>query len=201
MARPTAVAVIVGHVRRATRALALVGGVVLLACVGLVVAEILMRRLVGQTLHGVHELSGYALALVATWSFAFALTEQAHVRIDVIQARLASPLRALLDTVALGTTAAVALTMAWLAWPVLARSLAQGARANTPLETPLWIPQALWVAGWGWFALVAWVLFACAVVALVTGRPGVVEGFAGAQPPRGDGDPLAADRTAGDGRP
>ena len=180
---------IVAGLRRATRAVALVGGLVLLITVVLVVAEILLRRLAGTTVPGVHEVSGYGLALVATWSFAYALTEQAHVRIDLIQARLAAPLRAVLDVLALGTTAAVAIIVAYLAWPVLDRSISAGSTANTPLETPLWIPQSLWVAGWAWFALVASALFACAALALIQGRTGVVTAIAGAGDTDAPGEP------------
>ena len=165
--------------RRATRLVALVGGCLLLVSVAMVVAEILLRRLAGTSVPGVHELSGYGLALVATWAFSYALTERATVRIDLIQSRLTTPMRAVLDTLALGATACVAIVVAYLAWPVLERSIAQGARANTPLETPLWIPQTLWVAGWAWFAVVATVLFVCAGLALVSGRYDQVQAFAG----------------------
>ncbi|MCB9959360.1 MAG: TRAP transporter small permease [Rhodospirillaceae bacterium] len=189
MAEVAGVARIVGLVRRAARAVALVGGVLLLASVAMVVVEIGLRKLAGTSLGGVDELSGYMLALVATWSFAYALAEQAHVRIDLISARLAATPRAVLDTLALATTAAVAVAIAILAWPVLERSLAQGSHANTPMQTPLWIPQSLWVAGWAWFALVACVLTACAAVALASGSISQVDGFAGIRTGEGDGEP------------
>ncbi len=38
---------------------------------------------------------------------------------------------------------------------MLQKTLERGSRANTPLETPLWIPQGIWFAGWAWFALSA----------------------------------------------
>ena len=196
MAEIAGVARIVGIVRRATRAVALVGGVTLLVTVAMVVLEIGLRKLAGTSLSGVHELSGYMLALVATWSFAYALAEQAHVRIDLMSARLAGAPRAALDTLALATTAAVAVAIAILAWPVLERSLAQGSHANTPMETPLWIPQSLWVAGWAWFALVACVLTGCAAVALARGQFTQVDGFAGIRTGDGEGEAPATEPPA-----
>ena len=55
-------------------------------------------------------------------------------------------------------------------WPVLARSLANSSRANTPLETPLAWVQAPWFAGWVWFALVSWLTLIAAVLLVIKGR-------------------------------
>ncbi len=44
------------------------------------------------------------------------------------------------------------------AWPVLGKSLSNGSTANTPLATPLWIPQLLWLSGYAWFAITTSVL-------------------------------------------
>jgi hypothetical protein len=41
--------------------------------------------------------------------------------------------------------------------------------ANTPLATPLWVPQALWVLGLAWFGIVLALMLVQASVALVTG--------------------------------
>ena len=55
-------------------------------------------------------------------------------------------------------------------WPVLEKSLANLSRANTPLETPLWIVQLPWMAGWIWFALMSWAVFLCALALVLQGR-------------------------------
>ena len=102
MAEIAGVARIVGIVRRATRAVALVGGVMLLVTVAMVVLEIGLRKLAGTSLSGVHELSGYMLALVATWSFAYALAEQAHVRIDLLRDGFPLKIKYLVELVGIG---------------------------------------------------------------------------------------------------
>lgn len=156
-------------VRAANRITALVAGVAVLACAAFILAEIVLRQL-GASFGGSDEVSGYVMAAITVWGFAYALTEHAHVRIDVARAALPRLARALLDVAAFAALAAVAVVVAWRAFPVLSRSIENGSRANTPLETPLWIPQAIWFAGLIWFAAVASLLAAIALWRLLTGR-------------------------------
>jgi len=51
--------------------------------------------------------------------------------------------------------AAMGAFMAWHAWGELGQSLTFGAVTNTPLQTPLWVPQGLWLLGTAFFALTA----------------------------------------------
>ena len=110
-----------------------------------------------------------------------------HLRIDILRQRAPGPLRALLDLLALGALAAVAIAVSWHGWKVLSRSLANASRANTPLETPLWIPQVVWWSGWVWFAAVAVVLWAAAAVLLARGDVAAVEAAIGPQDETEDG--------------
>lgn len=137
--------------------IAVLAGLGLLATAAVILADIVARRL-GASFGGTDEIAGYVMAVTTSWSMAYALTRLAHVRIDLLRNRLPARGRTLLDVIALWVLAATALTVAVRAWPVLERSLQLGSTANTPLETPLWIPQSLWFAGWAWFALSASVL-------------------------------------------
>ena len=165
--------VLVTAVRRTSRAMAWVAGGLLLVAVAMVVAEIVLR-LMGSGLASAHELSGYILAVVSAWGFAYALVERAHVRIDVVYLNCRTPLRAAMDALALVTVAAVAAVIVWQAIGVVDTSIARGSRANTPLQTPLWIPQAIWFAGLVWFLITALVLTLRVAVALVARRPDLV---------------------------
>ena len=165
--------VLVTAVRRTSRAMAWVAGGLLLVAVALVVAEIVLR-LMGSGLASAHELSGYILAVVSAWGFAYALVERVHVRIDVVYLNCGTPLRAAMDALALVTVAAVAAVIVWQAIGVVDTSIARGSRANTPLQTPLWIPQAIWFAGLVWFLITALVLTLRVAVALVARRPDLV---------------------------
>jgi TRAP-type C4-dicarboxylate transport system permease small subunit len=147
------------HLRRINRVVAGLVGLGLLACAAFVVADILTRRLLGHGFGGTEEISGYTIAISTAWGMGYALMELGHVRIDLIRNRTMRGVRALFDLFAMLTLAGTVSLIAVRAWPVLERSLQNGSRANTPLETPLALVQVPWFAGWVWFAGVAWLTF------------------------------------------
>ncbi|MEO1959938.1 MAG: TRAP transporter small permease [Paracoccus sp. (in: a-proteobacteria)] len=144
-----------GALRRANRAIALILGAGLILTVLFILTDVILRKLGSASLGGSDEISGYVMAAVASWGLACALLERAHVRIDVIRLKLARPAQMAVDLFAMLVTNGVVLLIAWQSWPVLGKTLERGSRANTPLETPLWIPQGIWFAGWLWFAISA----------------------------------------------
>lgn len=158
--------------RRLNHVIALIVGLVLLATVGFVLVDITMRQF-GVSFGGSEEISGYVMAGVASWGLSYTLTERAHVRIDLIRLKLRSTGQTVLDLIAMLALSATAVLVAWHAWPVLQKTLARGSHANTALETPLWIPQSIWLSGWVWFALSAVILTLCALALLVR-RPGAI---------------------------
>ncbi len=164
--------------RRINHTIALVVGAVLLATACFVLADITLRQ-VGISFGGSEEISGYVMAGVASWGLAYALTERAHVRIDLIRLKLRTPGQIALDLVAILALAATALLVSWQAWPVLEKTIRRGSHANTPLETPLWIPQSVWLSGWIWFALSASVLALCALALLARRRADSIAGLVG----------------------
>jgi TRAP-type C4-dicarboxylate transport system permease small subunit len=83
-----------------------VGGVFLLLAALLVSVEVLGRRFLFLPFSVGTELSTYALAVGASWSFAQALLQRAHVRIDVLRSLLPPRGRTFLDIVALVSLAA-----------------------------------------------------------------------------------------------
>jgi len=173
-----------GLLRRAgwiSRAGVWFGGLLLLASVAMIAVEIAMRRTVGWSFRGAHELSGYVLAISAAWAFAFALLEKAHIRVDVLYLRLGPVWRAVLDVTALTLLGLFVLIMAQQTWEVLATSLARGSTANTPLRTPLWIPQLLWWSGLAWFAVVTFLLWLRLLVALAAGDLGSARRLVGSR--------------------
>lgn len=146
--------------------LAIAAGGLLLISVCVTLFDVIARPF-GLSLGGTDELSGYAMAIATGWGVCYALTTQAHVRIDLLRARVRAAAQSWFDVIAIFSVAAVALAVAYRAWPVLAKTLQTGATANTTLETPLWIPQSLWLAGWIWFAVSATVLSLAACVYLL----------------------------------
>ena len=148
---------LINLLRRINSGVAVAVGVGFLACAAFVMVEVVFRKL-GSSLAGTDEISGYVMAIGTSWGMACALIELAHVRIDLMRTRLAERGRALMDIFSMIVLSGVAILIALRAWPVLERSLANSARANTPLETPLWLVQGPWLAGWIWFAPMACIL-------------------------------------------
>lgn len=88
---------------------------------------------------------------------------------DVLYKHLPVRVGAALDWLALVALGVFAVHLSWYAWGVGMTSWAQKAASNTPLATPLWVPQALWVLGLAWFCVVLAVMLLRASVALVGG--------------------------------
>ena len=160
--------------RRINRVIALIVGLGLLVCVGYVLLEITLRRF-GTSLGGTTEITGYVMAVTTAWGMGFALMELSHIRIEVLRTRMAGWGRVFLDLLAMLVMSATVVIIAFRAWPVLARSITNNSRANTVLETPLWIPQSLWFAGWVWFALMCCAVTFLTIILVLQGRLGDVE--------------------------
>jgi TRAP-type C4-dicarboxylate transport system permease small subunit len=155
--------------QRVARAGALGGGLLILAAALLVSVDVTLRKLANTTLGGADELSGYALAIGSTWSFAFVLLARGHVRIDALYQHLPRKLAAACDLIAVVALLAFASLIAWHGAGTLAQSWQLGARSNSSLAVPLALPQALWWIGYAGFVVCAALLLARAAAALLAG--------------------------------
>lgn len=161
--------IVIDSLRTWNRRLALLTGVMLLACAAAVLLDIVLRQM-GSSFGGTDEISGYVMAIATSWGMSFTLLELGHVRIDILRGRVGQLGRAFFDLFAMAVLAATVTLIAVRCWPVLARSLENSSRANTPLETPLALVQAPWFAGWVWFAIVSWITLIAALVMVVKGH-------------------------------
>ena len=155
--------------RRFNTGIAVAVGILLLACAALVLLDIILRQL-GSSLGGTDEVAGYVMAIASSWGMAYTLMKLGHVRIDLLRSRAGTKGRALFDLFAMLVLAGTITLIALRSWPVLARSLDNSSRANTPLETPLAWVQAPWFAGWLFFAIVAWLTFLAALLLVLRGE-------------------------------
>jgi len=165
--------------RTLNRGLAVVIGIGLLGCAVFVLADIILRQF-GASFGGTDEISGYVMAIASAWGMSFALLELGHVRIDLLRSRAAARGRVLLDLFSMLVLTLTISVIAWLCWPVVEKSLVNDSRANTVLETPLWLVQIPWFAGWCWFALIAWLTLLAALALFAQGRFGTAEKAIGA---------------------
>lgn len=169
-----------GLARRLARPLARTGGLLVLSAAFLVAAEVILRGLAQVSLGGADELSGYAVAVATSFGLPLVLLERGHVRVDTLYGRLPARLVALLDLLALLVLTGFLALLGQRAGLVLADSLAFGARATTPLATPLWIPQTLWLTGFVFHLLVAVPLCLRAALAFLRNELAEVRRLAGA---------------------
>lgn len=160
---------ILKSLRWLNRLVAILVGLLLLACAAVVLLDIVLRQ-TGSSFGGTDEISGYVMAIATSWGMGFALLELGHVRIDLLRSRANAVGRAIFDVFSMLVFSATVTLIAVKCWPVVERSLTVGSRANTPLETPLWIVHLPWFAGWIWFALMAWLTLAAALALILSGR-------------------------------
>ncbi len=149
---------------RPVRWMQILCGWALLAICFATLYDIVARRLFNHSVQGVNEIGAYLLAIVSAFGFASALLQKAHTRVDFLFPYLPRFLVSVLNLLAMVTLALLAAVSAWYGYTVLDESLLFDSRAATPLQTPMWIPQVLWMGG---LCLFTGVSFACAVHALV----------------------------------
>ncbi|AJE47547.1 TRAP C4-dicarboxylate transport system subunit DctQ [Celeribacter indicus] len=154
-----------------SQALALVGGLCILAIVVLTVAEVVSRRLTGRSLGPVDELSSYLFAAGIALSLAWALDNRAHIRIDILYARLPRGMRTASDILALLSLTAFAAVLLARGWQVFAISWASGSRSASTLGLPLVLPQGVWLAGIAIFLAALLCQCVAALLALLRRRP------------------------------
>lgn len=157
-------------VQRITRFLTSLIVIALLVVVVGLCAEVFCRKLFNYSLPGIHEYSGYFLAILSTVGLSQALLTKAHIRIDILYGKVSERFRWTFDILALFCLCVIAALLAIYAYPVLAKSLANQSLSNTPLATPLWIPQVIWYFGLVWFCLASVVVFLYAVTLVVQHR-------------------------------
>lgn len=155
--------------RKIARAGTWFGGGLLVIAALIIGVEVIIRKAFSWSIGGADELSGFALAIGSAWSFAFALLDRAHVRIDSLYVVLPTRICALLDVLGLMALTGFMGLVTWFGYGVFAQSFALDAHTMSPLGTQLIYPQALWVLGLVMFMVVALLLLARALLLLVTG--------------------------------
>ena len=117
--------------------------------------EMLGRKVLGFSLQGVDEIGAYTYAVVGAFGFGQALITRSHTRVDFLLSRFSPKSQALLNMMAMVSLAVVSLLCLWRAAHVMFDSIDMHSTAATPLGTPMWVPQAVWLFGYVLFAVVA----------------------------------------------
>ena len=155
------------------------GGLMMLAAAVIIGVEVVLRKMFLVSLGGADEMASYALAIGTVWALSFALIERVHIRVDALYMRLPNRIGAAFDILALVSVLAFTSILTWFAAHVFLTSWSFGATANTPIGTPLWIPQGLWVLGLVVFVLTTIVLIWRTSAAFLAGDFAAVSRIAG----------------------
>ncbi|WP_188745464.1 TRAP transporter small permease subunit [Marinobacterium zhoushanense] len=157
----------INRANQVTRWIARLGGIILLASVFMIVAEILFRKVASLSIIPATEISGYFMAIIASWSFAYAMLEKAHIRIDIFYLKSCNKVRNFLDILAIFSLVFISIFATDAVFSVTLDTYESDAHSNSPLMAPLWIPQFLWMFGFMWFSFSVSLLLLRALVALL----------------------------------
>jgi TRAP-type C4-dicarboxylate transport system permease small subunit len=129
-----------------------VGWALIALCLFIVVSAT-ARKFFNIGLQGADEYGGYLLAIAAAFGFSFGVLERSHVRVGLLRDSLPAPLRAIFDLGALAVLLVFAVNLLAVGWQVVTASFSMGAQATTALQTPLVVPQSIWVVAFALFVV------------------------------------------------
>ena len=124
-----------------------IGGAALLAAAVMVTIDVLSRKILGVTMSGSDEYSGYVFSATTTWAYSYCLLHRSNVRIDALYNYLPKKVTAILDVVGLLLLFYFMSIMTYYAMVSFVDSWVNDSVSITTLGTPQWIPQLFWVAG------------------------------------------------------
>jgi len=152
-----------------SRLFAWIGGGLLVIAALMVSAEVVSRKLLTVVYSGSDELAAYLFAIGTSLSLAHVLVTRGHVRIDALYLHLPLRVRAALDVLALIALGAFTVAMLDRCFDLTFSNFVEWNRSNTPLRTPLSLPQIPWVFGLALFLFSIGVTLARTVLALRRG--------------------------------
>lgn len=152
--------------KKLSRLLSWIGGIVLVLAAALVSIDVIARKLLNVSMAGADEIAGYALAISLSFGLSFALFQRAHIRIDIVAQSMPFKIRAVLDLIAMLAFTVFIGVLSYYAFNLVSDTFSNGSRSVTPLQTPLIIPQSLWLFGFLLCGFCGTMLFLAAIVKL-----------------------------------
>jgi TRAP-type mannitol/chloroaromatic compound transport system permease small subunit len=166
-------------VERISQAAATVGGLAVIGVAVIVCAEVVLRNVFNFGLSAATELSSYVLAVTSAWAFSYAVLRRVHVRVDALVRLFPARVIAWLDLLALLALCWLASMMLWYGASVFWFSFVKRSTAMTPMQTPMWIPQGLWLLGLGLFVVTCVTMIIVVARCLLKGDVAQVNRLAG----------------------
>ncbi|SMC65443.1 TRAP-type C4-dicarboxylate transport system, small permease component [Desulfocicer vacuolatum DSM 3385] len=145
---------IVKNLEKVSHGSVIVCGFLLMGMSLFIALEVVLRKFFSVSTKGADELSAYTFAIICAWSLSYTLIKKGHIRIDFLYTKLSLGLQRLLDVISFLALAAFVSPMTYYTFKTLKTSIIRLSRANTPLQTPMWIPQIFWFSGILFFFIV-----------------------------------------------
>lgn len=165
--------------RAAARGLVWIGGAGLIFAAFMVTFDVIIRDVLGRTLGGADEISGYIFAIATAFAFPYALLHRANVRIDALYVLFPIRVRAVLNLVSMAVLAVFVFPLTWWVIVMVQGSIAFSTRSITPMRMLVAIPQSLWLAGLLLFCFSILLILVVSVVRLARGDLAGVQRVAG----------------------
>ena len=109
--------------------------------------QVIARKLLWVMAPATDVMSGYVLAMAATWAFSYSLRSGSHVRIDVLLPYMSKNIRAIADWTAVFAVAFFAYVTALKMWANVVDNYTRGVVTNDYPLTPLFIPKIVVALG------------------------------------------------------
>lgn len=143
------------------------GGALILLSALMVTTDVVLRQLGGKSIAGLDEVSGYFFAIATAAAFSAGLIRRFNVRIEGVYRFVPRPVRVALDFLAIVALVGYLGIVVWVASDLVMSSYTNWSRSISPLQTPLFIPQIVWISFLGLAVVAGLCLIGMSVSALL----------------------------------
>lgn len=143
------------------------GGALILLSALMVTTDVVLRQLGGKSIAGLDEVSGYFFAIATAAAFSAGLIRRFNVRIEGVYRLVPRPVRVALDFLAIVALVGYLGIVVWVASDLVMSSYTNWSRSISPLQTPLFIPQIVWISFLGLAVVAGLCLIGMSVSALL----------------------------------
>ncbi|GLQ05890.1 TRAP transporter small permease [Sneathiella chinensis] len=158
---------LINLIEGAGRLAAVLAGVILVAMVGFVLYEIVLRSFFASSTYVLDEFVGYGVAIMTFLSFSMALREGTFIRVNLVIANVPPGLRRMIEVLSCALGTAIFSFLAAYLLKIVVRNFERGVVSNSVAEIPLWVPQSLMLVG----VMLLVAQFAALTVQYVQGAP------------------------------
>lgn len=130
-----------------------------------IVLEIFLRAVFNFSMQGVDEYGGYVVAILVAFGISQNVLLRGHIRIDFFFEKFNFKLQAYLNLLTYFLFFIFSCFFLFRSVGTLRDSITYKSLSGTPLETPLWVPQFIWVLGLSFFVITSTIVFFYAIKA------------------------------------